>query len=97
MKKRLLPPRCCCVCGTTEEPLGANGYGHLFCNPCGEEHDRKVLARWQAFLTTLAEFDALADIVGGQAARCPGSIGNGFNCFPQASRPSCAVNERIEL
>jgi hypothetical protein len=68
----------CCVCGTTKQPISANGYGHLFCHPCGEEHDRKVLARWQNFLTRLAEFDALVEAVGGQAARCPGSIGNGI-------------------
>jgi hypothetical protein len=67
----------CGVCGTTQAPISANGYGHLFCYPCGEEHDRKVLARWQNFLTAITEFDALVEVVGGQAARCPGSIGNG--------------------
>lgn len=62
MKKQRTPPACC-VCGTTEGPLEANGYGQLFCTPCGEEHDALVLARWQNFLTTLAEFKVLSAIV----------------------------------
>ncbi len=79
MSKKPHVPASCCVCGKTSQPLSANGYGYLFCTPCGEEHDRKVLARWQSFLTLLAEFDALVEVVGGQAASSPGSIGNGMN------------------
>jgi hypothetical protein len=73
MSKKQAPS--CCKCGTIEQPLSANGYGHLFCDPCGEAHDQQVLARWQSFLTTLAEFKTLSAIVE-EMERARGSSAN---------------------
>lgn len=53
----------CCVCGTTDQTLSANGYGHLFCQSCGEAHDRQILARWASFISNLTEFQRLSAIV----------------------------------